>query len=253
MGEAAPVGAGAEIRHGSGVFMACVVLALARPATAEATSFAGAAGYEHYEGAGQLTRAMLGVGVMKLDQGTEISLAGVRYDDNLAGPGVSVTATLGIALETPLTLRAQGSRFLGDPSYRAWRAKIGPQWSLPAGSSVWLAYARFEDNQEFRSDGAILESATPLAHRVTGKLNASYATAPMGLRSLQVSAGLGWVLVPHLELSGEVGLAQNGVFAASPLPAPTLPILGGPGPSPRGTPENEVSSTALFGVRVLFP
>ncbi|HEY3215525.1 MAG TPA: hypothetical protein VGK93_03435 [Candidatus Eisenbacteria bacterium] len=230
-----------------------MTLALTGPAIAGAASFAGAVGYESYEGAGQVTRAALGVGVVKLEQGAEASLAVVRYDDNSVGPGSSLTLALGLPLETPLTLRSQGSRFFGDQSYRAWRAKVGPQWSFSGGASVWLAYAHFEDNQEFHLDGGALESATPLTTRLTAKLNASYAIGSQDLTSLQGSVGLGWVVVPHLELSGEVGLAQNGASVAASFATPLLPILGDPEPSSRRAPEDQVSSTALLGLRVFFP
>ncbi|MBI5710509.1 MAG: hypothetical protein HZC42_09430 [Candidatus Eisenbacteria bacterium] len=239
--------------------MAAGLLACALAAGAPqvcAAPVAGVAGYEYFTGAGgQITRGVLAAGVLGLG-GAELLAAGVRYDDNLVGRGVSLTGGLGVPLLPAVTLRTQGSRFVGDGSYRAWRVKAGPQFSLPVGSSLQLWYMRYEDNQDVRSDGAIVEGAVPLAGRLTAKLSASYATAPQDLKVVQGAVGLGWTVVPHLELSGEVGLAQNGsVVYGEPFRGPGLPLLGGGNSSTARTQEtvNQMEATTLLGVRVTFP
>ena len=241
---AAPMAAG---------LLACALAACAPQV--RAASVVGAAGYEYYGGpGGQITRGALLAGVVSLG-GTELVVAGVRYDDNLVGKGVNATAGLGVPAGPAVKLRVQGSRFVGDGSYQAWRVKAGPEFELPRGQSVQLWYMHYQDNHQVKSDGAILEAAIPLADRLTGKLNASYATAPQDLRVLQGAVGLAWTVVPHLELSGEIGLAQNGsAVYGEPFRGPGLPLLGGGQSSETGTQQtvNQTGTTALFGVRVMF-
>lgn len=233
--------------------LACALVACAPQV--RAASVAGAAGYEYYGGpGGQITRGALLAGVVGLG-GAEVLVAGVRYDDNLVGKGVNATVGLGVPASPAVKLRAQGSRFIGDESYQAWRIKAGPELDLPRGQSVQLWYVHYQDRQDVTSDGAILEAALPLSDRLTGKLNASYATAPQDLRVLQGAVGLGWTVVPHLELSGEIGLAQNGsAVYGEPFRGPGLPLLGGGRSSETGPQQtvNQTGSTALLGVRVMF-
>jgi hypothetical protein len=101
-----------------------------------------------------------------------------------------------------------------------------------------------------------LESATVLSSRLTGRLSGSYAATSLGLDSSQGAAGLSWVAVPHLELSGELGVARNGGLASSANagPPPLIPPLLGPGGG--GTTSgasNEASPTYQLAVRLLFP
>jgi hypothetical protein len=158
-----------------------------------------------------------------------------------------------------VSLRINGTRFIGDGSFRAWRAKVGPQLGLPGGRSVTLSYTHFRDDQGTRSNGAVAEGITPLLPRFTGKASASYATAPQGPPAVQGSLGLGWRLLRNLELSCEVGLARNGAGAAGqPFPSrgtlDGLPLIGG-GSSPPSAPESsrEVDATLLLGMRVTLP
>ncbi len=242
----------------TGVVASLALMAAPTFATSvQAASVAGVAGYEYYDGPGsQLTRGALGAVVVELS-GVETSLGGVRYDDSFSGQGVSVTGGLGVPLRSEVMFRAQGTRFVGDEIYRAWRAKVGPQLNMPGGQTMLLWYSHYEDNQDFASDGAILESEIPLRDKLTAKLNGAYATAGQGVRSFQGAVGLGWRMVPHVELSGEVGLARNGFAAAGAgpsVPGFSLPILDGGGPSAQRTgPASEVSPTVLLGMRVSIP
>lgn len=217
-------------------------------------------GFDHYAGAlGQSTNAIVGAVVVGAGGG-DLMLAGVRYDDNFAGRGVSVTGGLGVPVAPMMKLRVNGTRIIGDESFRAWRAKVGPQFALPRGQSVTLSYAHYQDHLGARSNGAVAEATTPLVPSLTGRASASYATAPQGPPALQGSLGLGWSVVRNLELSGEIGLARNSSGAAgqpSPGGGPLggLPLLGGGNNGGSSDPARarEVDTTVLLGLRVTLP
>ena len=232
---------------------------LVTASSARAASFSALAGYDYYDGVeGQITRGAVAA-VAAGFAGAQASLAGVRYDDDLWGQGTSVTAGLGVPLGLLTTLRAQGTRFVGDETYRAWRAKVGPQVGLPGGRTIGLWYSHYEDNEKMTSDGVIVESEIPLVEKLSARVSGSYATMPQGVHGLQGTVGLGWALVPHLQLSADVGVAQNGgAAAAAPGPVSrrlTLPLIGGGGGSgTSSSPSNRgFFPTALLGFRVSIP
>ena len=245
-------------RRQVGAYAARVTLLLliltAVASVAHAWPVSAAGGYDYYDGVdGQITRGVVAA-VGASFAGTQASLAGVRYDDSDAGKGTSITAGMGVPAGLLITLRAQATRFVGDGSHRAWRAKVGPQVGLPGGRTVSIMYSHYEDNQETTSNGAILETEIPLVEGLTARANASYATA-QGVRGTQGAVGLGWKLAPHLELSGEVGVAQSGLTAAS-SPGPSrrlqLPLIGGGG-SQQSSTQTSFSPTTLIGFRLSLP
>ena len=236
------------------------LLALAaglRPALAAPVAAVG--GFDHYAGPlGQTTDGAVAAVALDLGRG-DLTLAGVGFDDSFIGRGYSVTGGVGASLAPLVTLRLAGTRYLAESSFRAWRAKVGPQLALPGGRSLTLSYTHYRDGTGVRSDGAMIEAATPLTASLTGKGSASYATAPLGPAALQGSLGVAWALARHLELSCEAGLARNAAGASgqpfqSPGPLDGLPLIGGgqdPGPAPEVT--RRVDGTLLLGVRVTVP
>jgi hypothetical protein len=216
-------------------------------------------GYDHYAGPfGQRTDGALAALIVGAAR-SDFMIAGVRYDDTTIGPGYSVTAGIGVPVGDATRLRVAGTRFIGDDSFRAWRAKVGPQFDLPGGQTLTLSYAHYQDDQATRSNGAIVEVTAPMVPRLGGKASASYATVPQGPAALQGSVGLSWSPVAHLELSGEVGATRNASAAAGqPFPSrgplDGLPIVGGGPPSNSSQdPMRQVHSTVLLGVRVTLP
>ena len=234
--------------------------ALASTTPTEASPVAAVGGYDHYAGPfGQQTDGVLGAVVVGA-AGADFTLAGVRYDDSSIGQGFNVTGGVGVPLAPLTTLRAQGTRFVGDETFRAWRAKVGPQFNLPGDRSVTLSYAHYQDNLSSRSDGVIAEAATPLIPKLGGKASASYASTVAGPAALQGSVGLSWSPVHRFELSGEVGVSRNASGAAgAPFPSQGpldgLPIIGGGSSSTPPAPESthHVEGTVLLGVRVSVP
>jgi len=217
-------------------------------------------GFDHYAGPlGQTTNGVVGAVVLGVGGG-DATIAGVRFDDSFIGQGYSVTGGAGAPLVPAVLLRVSGTRFIGDRSFRAWRAKVGPQFALPGGRVVTLSYAHYRDDAGVRSNGAIAEAATPIVAGLSGRVTTSYATAPLGPPAVQGSLGLGWNVVRHLELSGEVGLSRNAAGAgAQPIPSrgplDDLPLLGGGGSGSNDGPAmaREVDGTVLLGLRVTLP
>jgi hypothetical protein len=228
-------------------------------APAEAASLTAVGGYDHYAGAaGQRTDGAVGALVLGV-AGGDLMVAGVRYDDTTIGPGTSLTAGVGVPVGGA-KLRIAGTRFLGDDAFRAWRAKIGPQLSLPGGRTLTLSYQRYQDNQSSHSNGAIAEATAPIMERLGAKASASYATVMEGPAAVQGSVGLSWSPIAHLELSGEVGAARNAsAVAGQPIPGRQpiggLPILGGGSSGGTGPSsiQEQVVRTVLVGVRVSLP
>jgi len=213
-------------------------------------------GYDYYRGpVDQITHGPVGVAGVSLGLAS-FSVTGMRYDDNHAGNGTSVTGGIGIPVFPAVQMRTFVSRYVGDEAYRAWRVKVGPQVGIPTGQSVGVFYSHYRDNGDVVSDGATAELATPLIAGLSGKVTAAYAKAE-GLKSGQGSVGLSWTPVGHLELSGEVGLARNGAVATQPIPPPGglhLPLIGAnPPPGSTTTEEVRLEKTVLVGMRVWFP
>jgi hypothetical protein len=233
-----------------------LVLMIASADAAPQMSVAG--GYDYAGGVdGQQTHgALLGLGLGA--EWGDASLAGVRFDDNRIGPGFGASASIGWEIGTMITLRASGTRLLADESYRAWRWKAGPQVTLTDQRQISFSYVRYEDALG-ASNGVVGEAAVPLRALLTGKATASYAENPDGQDSVHGSIGVAWRLVSNLELSGEIGVAKNGVVTSqtsfpSQRPLGGLPILGGGDPGPESQhAEDRVSTISLLGVRVLFP
>lgn len=102
-----------------------------------ATSVAAAAiatvgGFDYYAGAsGQTTNGVLGAG------------------------------GLGVPVSPSMMLRVTGTRFIGDEDLRAWRAKVGPQFSLPGGGALTLSYSHYRNHLGTRSNADHLRHVVP--------------------------------------------------------------------------------------------
>lgn len=221
---------------------------------AVAASVDGAAGFEYSDGpAHQITRSYFGAAVLDLGAGTDAMLAALRFDDSGIGPGWGATAGLGLPLAEYAQVRGWVTRLTGDGDFRAWRFKGGPQFHGPAGARVGFWFSHYRESDSLTSTGGILETSVPVRDGLTARLGASIATLPRELRSLQASVGLSWITISHLELSGEVGIAENGsITSMGPISRGLTGQIFGNGSGSESR-RNEVSSTALLGVRVLFP
>lgn len=244
-----------HIRARIGTVIALALVALVTR-TAWPAALAGGGGFDYYQGpGGEFTRSALGIlGASAAEGNAALTL--MRYSDNLTGDGTGYVGAVGAVVSPTTTLRAWGSRFVGDDSLRAWRVKAGPLVQLANGGAVGLYYTHAEDNLGGRSDGGSAELSLPFATRFTGRAGAAFATAPGGLHAGQGSIGLGFTPVHGLELSSEAGLAWNGTLTTAPGPSrgPLLGLLGGGGGgSARTNPSARVDPLLQLGVRVLLP
>jgi hypothetical protein len=237
-----------------------LLLVLAAPAPVAAAPVTAVGGFDHYAGAsGQTTNGVLGAAVLGA-RGGDLTLAGVRFDDSDAGRGYSFTGGLGLPVAPLMMLRVTGTRFIGEQDLRAWRAKVGPQFALPGGRTLTISYSHYRNHLGARSNAGIAEATTPLVARLSGRAGASYARAPQGAPVLQGSAGLGWNVAPHFELTGEAGLVNSEAGAAAPGspgggPLGGLPLIGGGSSGTGGTTETTRTTygTLSLGVRVTWP
>src|SRR5262245_40517659 len=97
------------------------IIVLAAPAYAAPISAFG--GFDHSSGAfDQRTDAWIaGAGLSAA--AADVAIAGVRYDDTLIGRGTSLTGAAGFSVAPTTQLRFAATRFIGDQSFRAWRAR----------------------------------------------------------------------------------------------------------------------------------
>ena len=238
--------------------LAGLITVLAGPTTAVAAPTTAVGGFDHYAGAaGQTTDGILGAVVLGA-AGGDLTVAAVRFDDSNAGQGYSFTGGLGLPVAPMMMLRVTATRFVGEQDLRAWRAKVGPQFSLPGGRTVMVSYAHYRNHLGARSNAGIAEVATPLVARLSGRAGASYASATQGAAVLQGSVGLGWNVAPHFELTGEAGLVNSEGGAGSPgSPGGGflggLPLVGGGSGNGASTGTRLTYGTLSLGVRVTWP
>lgn len=245
------------------IFISGGVLAGAADARAEVAAVVGA---EYYRGpADQETRGLVGALSFGLTGGGFLSAAGVRYDDNLIGPGIGITGGFGTPLGgESVLLRVDATRYLGDGAYRAWRLRAGPFVQWGGGVSLGVSFLHYDDNALVEANGVIGEIGVPVAPRWRAALGGSVATLGDGSKSTSGSAGVTWSMAPHLELSAEAGIARNGALGTSQPqsaqssrgPLEGLPLLGGGSGSAASRPNaaaEDVSGTFLLGLRVPFP
>jgi len=233
------------------------ITVLAGPTAVGAAPMTAVGGFDHYAGAaGQTTNGVLGAVVLGA-AGGDVTVAAVRFDDSDAGQGFSVTGGIGVPVAPALMLRVAGTRFVGEQDLRAWRAKVGPQFALPGGRTVTLSYSHYRNHLGARSNAGIAEATSPLVPRLSGRAAASFAGAPQGAPVLQGSVGLGWTMVPHVDLTGEAGFVNSEGGAGAPgSPGGGLlgglPLVGG-GSGGSSDAERLTYGTLSLGVRVTWP
>ena len=231
------------------------VIAVLAATTANAGPIAAGGGYSYFSGPdGQHTRNAMAIVAAALGP-SRCSLTGVRYDDATVGKGTGVVAALAVPLAASTHLRMWGSRYIGDDTFRAWRVKAGPEAKLPAGGTIGVFLMHGEDNASDRTNTAMAELGIPLRPGLAGRATASYAMAAGNANSATGSIGFGWTLLEKLEVSGDVGLADNGALGAAPVPGPhhLLALVGGGGAPSSSMPATSFGATVELGVKLLFP
>lgn len=233
----------------------CITLVAAVTVSARlagAATPSGAVGLDYYRGpSGAETRSALGIGGLGFVVGDV--LAGlVGFDDQLVGSGYGLLIGGGVRLGGTAALRLLATRFEAREDYRAWRVKLGPQWSLPQGAALGLFWVHDSNNLTPDTESGAGEFSFPLIPAWTGKLSGSYGRSSEAT-GYSVSAGALWALAPHLELGGDLGLARNPPAAT---PGPSGGVLGsilGPGERPAIAPNEPVSAIASLSLRLALP
>ncbi len=240
-------------RRGVSLLPAAAILllvAIPLPATGvAATALSASAGYDYYAGpSDQTTRSFSGVGAADFGRFSS-SLGLTRFDDSEAGLGWSVVGAGAASLGGPTWLHASATRYIGDATFRAWRFKVGPSFDLAGGSNLGVYFSHFSDDSSNTSNSAIVEFGMPMGANLVGRATGSYGRA-QDQGSGQASLGATWTAIPHLELSGDVGVAQSGSGAAGAFPS-TKKAKKNAGATT--TTSNPASGTAEVAVRFTFP
>jgi len=105
----------------------------------------------------------------------------------------------------------------------------------------------YSDDSSNTSNGVIAEFETPLRENLAGRASGSYSSAE-GQGSGQAAVGLSWTPIHHLELSGDLGLAQSGAGATGAFPSKKAKRMASTGAS-----TNPASATEELAVHVTFP
>lgn len=240
----------ADRLHAGGSLLIAVLLA-AVPARVQPAPVTAVAGFDVASaGADASTRAALLGGIAQLG-GFEVTLIGLRFDDRRVGAGSGATVGLGIPLAPATSLQVQGSRFLGDQDYRAWRTRVGPRLGL-GGAVAWIAWGHDQIPDE-SWDGGVLDASVPLIAGLAARLNGAAGRTSQGVVTAAGSGGLAWSALPHLLLFGDVGRSRNGGgVTMTSTPPRLLGLLGGGSTSSEPHPD-VLSTTFQLGARVTLP
>lgn len=243
-------------RRIAGVLLAHLALAAFASPRVIAAPLSGGAGIDYSSGPnGQTTKGALGFLTLGVGRG-DATTAGARYENSQVGNGVSGTLNVGAPVAKTMFVRAIGTRFLGDETYRAWRLKAGPQFVLPRGQTLSLYYVHFEDQAAGTSNSVAGELKIPMGENLSAQAGATYGALPNGLTNFQGSIGLNWVVAKHLLLMSELGAGENVTTIST--------SMGGVGVDHRGSgmrtrqsggssTQSQFAATGYFGFRVLIP
>jgi hypothetical protein len=239
---------------------AAAILVASPPAVADTLGLVGA---DYSSADGQITKGVVGAGVLAFQNGGFVSAAGTRYDDNQIGDGVSVTAGVGAPIRSGILARVFGTRWIGENQFRAWRVKAGPFFQWSGGTYVGLSFVRHEQDGGARATGGTVEASIPVAARWRALASGSAASLRDGRESASGSAGVAWQATTRLEMQAEAGIARNGSLGTTTSstgggggPLSGLPILGRDperATETGTTEEQKLSGTINVGLRVLFP
>ena len=227
---------------------------------AHASPVSGGAGFDYTSGPnGQTTKAGVAFASLSL-LGADATIAGARYDDNQIGSGVSGIGSVGLPLSPATKLRVIGARSIGDDTYRGWRLKAGPEWSLPGGPTLGLFYTHASDNTPATSNFASGELNVPLHNALSAQGSVTYGSLPDGLHTTQAGFGLRVSPSKRFLLSGELDVGRNVVGGiGGTIPGGGSGRVHSGGGSKRssigstGTPSSDLVASLQLGFRVLIP
>lgn len=159
---------------------------------------------------------------------SSVALGALRFDDEQAGEGWGPLAAVAAPLGSSVLLRAQGIRYIGETDLRAWRLKIGPEWSMPGERTIGLFFTYLENNYGSIARGASAEMRVPFRPGWAWRMSGGASRLSDSETSAQAALGLAWVPDARLEIAAEAGLARNGAFINVPTPGRGGRGSGGP-------------------------
>ena len=184
-----------------------------------------------------------------------------HFDDNQAGHAWGVTATLKAPIVPRLRMVAAGTGFAGDSTRGAWRAKLGPEWTLAPERTIGAFAVHYDDRFGNRASGVETDFDTPLIPRLSGSVAVAVERSN-NLTGEDATATLAWNVTEIFELTGDLGFSHNGSGLTGVLPPRGLLQReqhgrnsgkgGGPTSTTTSTTTSISSATALIGVRVHF-
>lgn len=230
-------------------------------AAAQGSPLSGGAGVDYLSGpGGQSTKSAVAFASLTL-VGADVTVAGARYDDNQIGNGVTGSGSVGLPLSPATKLRIAGMRSIGDDTYRGWRVKAGPEWTLPGGPTLGLFYTHARDNTPSTSNFASGELDVPVQGVVAAQGSLTYGSLPDGLHTTQ--AGLGLRVTPsnRFLLSVECDVGRNvigGLEGGVPGGGSGRVHTGGnakrvSGGSTGTTSSSDLVASLQLGFRILIP
>jgi hypothetical protein len=184
-----------------------------------------------------------------------------HFEDNQTGHAWGITATLKGLVAPRLRMVAAGTGFAGDSTHGAWRAKLGPEWTLAPERTIGVFAVHYDDRFGNRASGVETDFDTPLVPRLSGSMAVAVERSN-GLTGEDATATLAWNLSDVFELTGDLGVSHNGSGLTGLLPPRGLLQKqqggrssgkgGGPPSTGTSTTATVTSATALIGVRVHF-
>ncbi len=236
-------------------------LLLALSGTAQAGPISGGAGADYFSGpGGETNKAAVAFASASL-VGADLTIAGARYDDNQIGRGVTGIGSVGLPLGVSTKIRVTGARSIGDDTYRGWRVKAGPEWTLPVGPTIGLYYTHTSDNLPSTSNLASAEIDVPLHSAISAQGSLAFGSLPDGQNTRQAGVGLRVSPSRRFLFSGELDVGHNVVGGLeSGIPGSgsgRVQKSGGMKGSSGGmmgtTSSSDLVATLQLGFRVVFP
>jgi len=191
----------------------------------------------------------------------DLTVAAIRYEDSLLGPGIGGFANAGMTLAATLRLRVIGLRTLGDHGIDTWRLRAGPELKLAGGSTLGAYYLRLHDDSPARFDAAGLELSVPLSSEFSAQAGSSYGrwssreTTAQGTVGGTLRAGARLLLLCEIDVGRNVTTTSpssssgGGIGSGLPLAG----VLGTKESSAQSQTDRRITSTAQLGVRFLIP
>jgi len=191
----------------------------------------------------------------------DLTIAGVRYKDTLAGPGLAGFANAGLSVASALRLRVIGLRSFGDHGFDAWRLRAGPELRIAPNVTLGAYYLRLHDDAPESFGAGGLELSGPVLRNVSGQIGSSYGRWNGGATTVQGTIAGTLRVGAQLSILCEIDAGRNVVTTSTASTSGGgflggLPIandLGNGGPGGESKTDHTITATGQLGARFLVP